>query len=117
MNDLNTKTFREKIQNFLNKITPVFKSLILYIVVLSSVVASFFVGKYYTKILNKNEPPAVEVTTFVKSDVNLAIDENNHLIIIDKKTGNYKIYQDSIGNTIFRLYAKSMWNQSKEVTK
>ena len=47
-----------------------------------------------------------------KSDVNLAIDEDNHLIIINNKTGNYTMYQDSIGKTIFKLYAKNVWGQN-----
>jgi hypothetical protein len=46
----------------------------------------------------------------------LAIDENNHLIVIEKKTGNYSIYQDSIGKTIFKLYAKNVWGQNNTVT-
>ena len=64
--------------------------------------------------LNKNfvSPP---VKTIVKSEVNLAIDENNHLIVIEKKTGNYSIYQDSIGKTIFKLYAKNVWGQNNTV--
>jgi hypothetical protein len=42
------------------------------------------------------------------SDVNLALDQNNHLMVIDKKTGNYTIYDDSVGVTIFNIYARNL---------
>jgi hypothetical protein len=44
-----------------------------------------------------------------RSQVNLAIDEHNHLIVIDKTTGDYTVYQDSIGMSIFKLYAKNIF--------
>jgi hypothetical protein len=59
----------------------------------------------------KPSKPKIEVVKIRKSQVNLAIDENNHLIVINKETGNYTIYQDSIGKTIFKLYANNVWGQ------
>jgi len=43
-----------------------------------------------------------------KSEVNLALDEHNHLIVIDKKTGDYTVYDDSIGVSIFKIYARNI---------
>jgi hypothetical protein len=74
-------------------------------------VASFFVGIYYNKSTTKKEKPTYQVTKVLRSNVNLAIDESNNLIVIDNKTGNYTVYQDSIGITIFKLYAKNVWGQ------
>ena len=39
----------------------------------------------------------------------MAIDENNNLMIIDVKSGDYTVYQDSVGKMIFKLYAKTVW--------
>jgi len=105
----------EKLKKLKDKITPFFKSVTIYGIILCSVVASFFVGVFYNQMTNKNKASKVQVKTIVKSEVNLAIDENNHLIVIEKKTGNYSIYQDSIGKTIFKLYAKNVWGQNNTV--
>jgi hypothetical protein len=106
----------EKLKKLKDKIIPFFKSVAIYGIILSSIVASFFVGGFYNQMTNKNKSSKVQVRTITKSEVNLAIDENNHLIVIDKKTGNYSIYQDSIGKTIFKLYAKNVWGQNNTVT-
>jgi hypothetical protein len=52
-----------------------------------------------------------------RADVKLAIDENNHLLIISKNDGSYTVYQDSIGYTIFNLYAKNIWGQQANPVK
>mgnify|MGYP000843853432 FL=1 len=106
----------EKLKRLKDKVAPIFKSVTIYGIILCSVVAAFFVGVFYNQMTNKNKSSKVQVKTIVKSEVNLAIDENNHLIVIDKKTGNYSIYQDSIGKTIFKLYAKNVWGQNNTVS-
>jgi hypothetical protein len=106
----------EKLKKLKEKVAPFFKSVTIYGIILCSVVASFFVGIFYNQMTNKNKVSKVQVKTVTKSEVNIAIDENNHLIVIDKKTGNYRIYQDSIGKTIFKLYAKNVWGQNNTVT-
>lgn len=106
----------EKFKKLREKVSPIFKSVTIYGIVLCSVIASFFVGVFYNQITNKNKTSKVQVKTVTKSEVNLAIDENNHLIVIEKKTGNYSIYQDSIGKTIFKLYAKNVWGQNNTVS-
>ncbi len=37
--------------------------------------------------------------------------ENQRLMVIDKSTGNYTIYDNEIGKTIFTLYARNIWGQ------
>ena len=46
-----------------------------------------------------------------KQDIILAVDENQRLMVIDKSTGNYTIYDNEIGKTIFTLYARNIWGQ------
>jgi hypothetical protein len=101
----------EKLKRLKEKMMPIFKNITIYSIILCSVVAAFFVGVFYNKMTNKTIAK-IEVRTINKSEVNLGIDENNHLIVIEKKTGNYTIYQDSIGKTIFKLYAKNVWGQN-----
>ena len=106
----------EKLKTWKEKITSLFKNGVIYGIIICAVAASFFVGSFYNEMTNKNKSSKVQVRTIVKSEVNLAIDENNHLIVLDKKTGNYTIYQDSIGKTIFKLYAKNVWGQNNTVS-
>jgi hypothetical protein len=107
---------KEKLKKVVELSKKVLKNLMVYSVIVVAAVASFFVGMYYTKMSDKNKTVKYEVNKVLKSEVNLAIDENNHLIVIEKKTGNYTIYQDSIGNTIFNLYAKNVWGQHTQLT-
>jgi hypothetical protein len=99
----------------LEKIKKLFTELGKYSIITIVVIAAFFLGKFYESFKNSsNNEDKVVITKIERSDVNIAIDENNHLIVIDKKTGDYVIYQDSIGNSIFKLYAKNIWAQHTE---
>jgi high-affinity Fe2+/Pb2+ permease len=81
----------EKLKNLKVKMSQLFKNGVIYGIIICAVAASFFVGIFYNQMTNKKESSKVQVKTIVKSEVNLAIDENNHLIVIEKKTGNYSI--------------------------
>ena len=94
----------EKLKKILLSIKPIFIKFLSLILILVSMAVSFFIGTQYDKINVKKN-----IIKIRKDQVNIAIDENNHLIIIDNKTGDYIIYQDSIGQTIFKLYSKNIW--------
>ena len=83
-----------------------------YLVIMLSVLGGFTIGYYYNVIdeLKMNQGKA-SVTEVKKVSVNLAIDESNNLLVIDKKTGSYFIYEDSVGMSIFNLYARNITNQ------
>ena len=46
-------------------------------------------------------------------ETSIAINERNELMIIDRSTGMYEVYESKIGNTIFSLYANQMYSQKK----
>lgn len=96
----------EKLKENLKKVV---KGITIYGIIILSCVASFFIGYYYKKLNSEKTIVNVEVKKIRKSQINLAIDESNNLLIIDNKTGNYTIYQDSVGKMIFKLYAKTVW--------
>jgi hypothetical protein len=87
------------------------KQLSFYTVITISLIVGFSIGYYYdlVKQSRKKEPKFVSVR---KSDIKLAIDENNNLLIIRESDGSYTVYQDSVGYTIFGLYAKNIWGQA-----
>lgn len=92
------------------KVKDVFLSIGKYAITVIIVIASFFYGRFYE---NYSKPVDEEKVASVinRKDVNLAIDESNNLMIVDKQTGYYTVYQDSLGESIFRLYAKNIWAQ------
>lgn len=67
------------------------------------------IGYYYhvlEEIKMKNvESPQKEV---LKSSVSIAIDDHDNLMVIDKKSGQYTIFQDSVGHAIFQMYASKI---------
>jgi uncharacterized membrane protein len=105
----------EKMKTILENGKKVLKNLTIYGIVILSCLASFFIGFYYNKVTTKEPEVKIEVVKVKKNEVNLAVDQNNNLIIIDVKSGNYTIYEDSVGNTIFSLYAKNVWGQHSQV--
>ena len=106
----------EKMKTVVDNAKKVLKSITIYSIIGLSCIASFFIGYYYNKMNNKPQEVKTEVTKVKQRDVNLAIDQNNNLIIINIKSGDYTIYEDSIGNEIFSLYAKNVWGQHTQVT-
>ena len=105
---------KEKIKEFLSKSKPILIKVVRYSIITVAIVASFLVGKFVESYKNKKSSAEEEVTNKVvkitKDEVNIAIDETNNLIIFDNQ-GEYVIYEDSIGHTIFKLYSRNIWAQ------
>lgn len=80
------------------------------------VVLSFYAGRktadYPPKELVKSKNPYSHA--FDKNEISIAVNENNELLLIEKKTGEYILYSNSIGQTIFQMYANKIYNESKK---
>ena len=82
--------------------------LLKYTTIVLVVLASFFLGRYNGE--TNKEVEVVESFKIVnRNEVNIAIDERSNLMVIDKESGNYTIFEDSIGHSIFKLYARNIW--------
>lgn len=83
-----------------------------YIIILLSVLGGFTIGYYYNLLHNlKSNGSNPTVTEIKKENINIAVDESNNLLVIDKKTGSYIIYEDSVGMSIFNLYVNNIYNK------
>ena len=102
---------KEKFEKVMSLTKQFLKNIMVYGIIIISVIASFIVGYTYRKLTTKTITPKTEMERVRKKDVTLAIDESHHLIIINNNTGDYTVYQDSIGKTIFKLYAANVWGQ------
>ena len=106
---------KEKLEKMIIKTKSFAKNVLMYGIVIISVIASFIVGFTYHKLTAKNAVHKKEIVKVKKTDVTIAIDESSHLIIINNESGDYTLYEDSIGKTIFRLYAANVWSQHTPV--
>ena len=82
------------------------------LIIAVALVAGFFIGYYYWIMTNKADKSQWSNVKPL-STTSVAINERNELLIIDRKTGLYSIFQDSVGVVIFDLYAAKMYKQAQ----
>jgi hypothetical protein len=97
--------------NIQEKLKTALKQLSFYTIISLSFVAGASIGYYYD-FIKTNYSKQETAVSVKKSDVKIAIDENNNLLVIREKDGSYIVYQDSVGYMIFTLYAKNIWGQT-----
>ena len=95
MKNLITEEFKEKFK-------AVFARFMNITIVASTLIAGFGLGYYFQEL--KMKPIAVN-ETILNKEVRIAIDSENKLILMDRKTGQYVIYSDLVGKAIFNMYA------------
>jgi hypothetical protein len=95
---MKNQEIRSKIKDYMVKLGRVFFFIL-------SVILGYSVCEIYhrTKI-----DPSVSKGVKNISETSVAINERGEMMIIDRKTGDYSIYQDSVGKSIFTLYANSI---------
>jgi hypothetical protein len=82
-----------------------------YTFLLLVLTSGFFIGRISHDILPKVES---KPTMKFQKDISIAVNESNQMLIIDKKSGKYEMFQDSVGVTIFKMYANRIYtNQPK----
>ena len=95
MKKLISETQKEKFKLFFNRFMNI-------IIVVTTLTAGFGMGYYFQEL--KVKPKAVN-ETILNKEVRIAIDSEDKLILMDRKTGQYVIYSDSVGKIIFKMYA------------
>ena len=67
--------------------------------------ASFKLGAKYGNPEKKEVAENAYDHAFSPSEISIAVNESNELIMIERATGDYIVYSDKIGQTIFGMYA------------
>jgi len=88
-----------------DKLKVIFNRFMNVAIVAATLIGGFGLGYYFNEL--KMKPKAVNETTLNK-EVRIAIDSEDKLIMMDRKTGSYTIYSDSIGRIIFKMYASKI---------
>jgi hypothetical protein len=87
------------------KLKIVFNRFMNVAIVIATLIGGFGLG-YYAEQLKSKAAQVNEV--IVDKEVRVAVDSEDKLIVMDRLTGRYTIYSDSIGKTIFYMYAKKI---------
>lgn len=95
MKKLINESQEQKLKVFFNRFMNV-------IIVSLTLAAGFGLGYYFQEL--KVKPKTVN-ETILNKEIRIAVDSEDKLILMDRKTGQYIIYSDSVGKTIFKLYA------------
>jgi hypothetical protein len=95
-------------QQLIEKASALLKRLGTVVVLASALISGFCIGYYYELALNKVKGEAWREAKTLKN-TSVAVNEKEDLLIIDRKTGVYTIYSDSIGRVIFNIYAQKAY--------
>ena len=90
------------------------KSMSQYVMILIALMSGFIIGKFHYKLEQVKEDttnPFNHVRNI--KNISIAVNEHNELMLINKNTGNYQIYSDSIGMSIFRMYSNKIYQNIK----
>lgn len=103
----------EKVKSFFSKF---FNNLLIVI----ALGLGFAIG-YYTYMFKSRERVGKDNNPYhnVKypQTISVAVNDANEMLIIDRSTGNYQVYSDSVGMMIFKLYAGKIYQNVNEPSK
>lgn len=102
---------REKVMNLL-------KPAMNLVIVAAVGTVMFRLGIAYQN--NKNKETKVEnpyAHAFSPEEISIAVNESNELIMIERATGDYIVYSDAIGQTIFGMYANRIHQEATNASK
>jgi hypothetical protein len=97
---------REKVMNLL-------KPAMNLVIVAAVGTVMFRLGIAYQN--NKNKETKVEnpyAHAYSPEEISIAVNESNELIMIERATGEYIVYSDQIGQTIFSMYANRIHQEA-----
>lgn len=96
------KQLQVKVAEFFSKYT---KPVLTVIAGVAIATTSFKVGAEYGNLSEEKVVDNPYAHAFSPSEISIAVNESNELIMIERATGDYIVYSDTIGQTIFNMYA------------
>ena len=102
MKKVNLKEVMEQSKDFAKKLGNL-------LVLVVALFAGGIIGYYYYHFSQKKEATVELEKVRGIEQTSVAINERSELMIIDRTTGKYTIYDDSVGTAIFSMYASKMY--------
>ena len=93
------------------QVIAVTKKVFSYVIIVGALGAGFVIGRF-----TQTYPPAKEANPYQSihsiKNVSIAVNESNELMLIDRTTGKYQMYSDSIGMAIFKMYSNRIYQNA-----
>lgn len=102
-----------KMKEFLIKFSMYFKRAGKIIIILIAMFVGFFTGEIYHRYKDKIMSEKMPIPKTHK-EVSIAINECGEIMFIDRSTGKYQLYTDSVGQIFFDLYSTKMMYSAKK---
>ena len=101
--------FKTIVNNVKLKLKSFFTHVYWVILLLVGIGAGFGGGYFYKEFKKVSVQNKMKIVS--KDKVFIAVDEYQRFMIVEKETGNYTIFEDSIGQKVFSMYARNIWGQ------
>jgi len=93
------------------QVIAVTKKVFSYAIIVGALGAGFVIGRF-----TQTYPPAEEANPYQSihsiKNVSIAVNESNELMLIDRTTGKYQMYSDSIGMAVFKMYSNRIYQNA-----
>lgn len=107
------QTQKPSFKNLMEPTRKFFLQLGNYLLIIIAITAGFFIGKYYDEVFSSNKAETQKLIITESKNVSVAISQNSELIILDRRTGNIVMFEDTVGINIFKLYANQIAGSAK----
>jgi len=77
----------------------------------------FLTSHFSSKFESPTPKPNPYSNIYSTKDISIAVDASNSLLMVTKNTGEYIVYSDSVGQTIFKMYANRIYQQNVSNTE
>lgn len=97
------------------KTVAAIKSALSYVFIVAALLLGFTVGRYTQDYPPKKETVQNPYATPLKSsEVSIAVDESNNLMIIERASGKYVMYSDEVGISVFKMYTNRIYQKATD---
>jgi hypothetical protein len=99
------------------KVIEIGKRVINYVVIAGLVTLSYGVGNHMGKnqVVEKKVEANPYAHAFSPEEISIAVNESSELIMIKRATGEYIVYSDKIGQTIFNMYVNRVKQEGNDI--
>jgi hypothetical protein len=99
-------------ENLINQAKTIAKKISNMTYVAIFIIAGFIIGYYSHEMKSHLKTSEFNNIKTVKN-TSAAVNESGELLILDRVTGDYTIYSDSVGKMVFDIYASRLYYQTK----
>lgn len=93
------------IKNLINdKVKTSLKSAVNWMLVVATAISAFLLGYYFPKIKSTISGETSSVQALPPAVVSVSVTDRGELLIMDRRTGKFSVYDESIGLNVFKAY-------------